>query len=93
MLRIRVASAIGSLNVEKIEIFNFAGQKLKQIEGDQLYRSPIAANQYSFVDDWWNLKDHDETSVSSGTYWVKLVARVIGTNEELTLIKKLVVVR
>ncbi len=93
MLRIRVASSIGNLSVEKIEIFNFAGQKIRQIDGAQIYATPITANQYSFVDDWWNLKDQSDVTISSGTYWVKLLARITTTNENLSLIKKLVIIR
>ncbi|MDZ7264904.1 MAG: hypothetical protein ONB16_09995 [candidate division KSB1 bacterium] len=93
LLRIRVASSIGNLAVEKIEIFNFAGQKIKQIDGTQLYTTPITANQYSFVDDWWNLKDQTDFAISSGTYWVKLQARITTTNQNLSLTKKLVIIR
>ncbi len=96
LLRIRVASSIGNITVEKIEVYNFAGQKLRELNSSQLtfyYNYPILVNQYSFADNWWNLKDQNGTSVSSGTYWVKVFGRVVNTDQSLSLIKKLVVIR
>jgi len=96
LLRIRVASAIGDITVEKIEIYNFAGQKIKNIDGSQLnfyYNYPIAVQHYSYADGWWNLKDQNGISVSSGTYWVKVVGKVVDSDEHLSHIKKLLIIR
>jgi len=95
-LRIRVSSSIGDITVEKVEIFNFAGQKIRVIDGAQLtfyYYYPIPIDQFSIADRWWNLKAQNGTDVSSGTYWIKLFARVVETNKILTRIQKLVIIR
>ena len=95
-LRIRVASSIGNITVEKIEIFNFAGQKITEIDGTRLnfyYLYPIPAQQFSYADGWWNLTDQNSVPVSSGTYWIKVVGKAVNTNKHLSHIKKLVVIR
>ena len=96
LLRIRVASAIGDITVEKIEVYNFAGQKISEITGTQLkfyYDYPIPAEQFGYADGWWNLKDQNSTSVSSGTYWVRVTGKIENTNQNLSHIKKLVILR
>lgn len=96
LLRIRVASAIGDITVELIEVYNFAGQKITAINENQLkfyYDYPIPAEQYGYADGWWNLKDQNATAVSSGTYWVKVTGKVVSTNQSLSQIKKLVILR
>jgi hypothetical protein len=96
LLRIRVFSSIGNLIVEKIEIFNFAGQKIRDIDGSQLTFSPdypIDINKYSYADSWWNLNDQNAASVSSGTYWIKVIGKNVNTNRRLSHIKKLIIIR
>jgi len=95
-LRIRVASAIDDITVEKIEIYNFAGQKITEIGEAQLdfyYIYPIPVQEFSYADGWWNLRDQNSVPVSSGTYWIKVVGRIVNTGERLSHIKKLVVIR
>ena len=95
-LRIRIASAIDDITVEKIEVFNFAGQKVTEIDGSVLnfyYFYPIPAQQFSYADGWWNLSDQNSVPVSSGTYWIKVVGKVVNTNKRLSQIKKLVIIR
>ncbi|MCI0495166.1 hypothetical protein L0Z72_09150, partial [candidate division KSB1 bacterium] len=95
-LRLRVASALGDLRVEKIEIYTFAGQRVKEIDPAQVSFStgqPIPRSVYAFSSNWWNLKDADEVAVSSGTYWIKLSGKILNTGESLSLIKKAVIIR
>lgn len=96
LLRIRIASAIGDLTLEKIEIYNFAGQKIADIDGTQLrlyYNDRIVAQQYSYADGWWDLRDQNSIPVSSGTYWIKIIGKLEDTDKHLSHIKKLVIVR
>jgi len=96
LLRIRVASSIDDITIEKIEVYNFAGQKIREIGESQLNfytRYPIPVQEYGYADSWWNLKDQNGTQVSSGTYFVKVIAKVVNTNKTLSHIKKLVIVR
>ncbi len=96
LLRIRVASSIGDLIVEKIEIFNFAGQKIAEIAGSSLkfyYAYPIPAEQFSYADNWWDLRDQNSVPISSGTYWVKVSGNTVNSNRRFSHIKKLVIVR
>lgn len=95
-LRIRIASAIGDLSMEKIEIFTFAGQLVKQIDPTQASFStglPIPKSVYGFSSSWWNLNDEGNVAVSSGTYWIKITGTVVNTGESLSLVKKVVIIR
>jgi len=96
ILRIRVASAIGDLRVDKIEIFTLAGQKVREIDATQTSFStgqPIPRNVYGFSSNWWTLKDQDDVAVSSGTYWIKVSGSVVATGENLSLVRKIVIIR
>ncbi len=96
LLRIRVASSVGELTVEKIEIYNFAGQKIAEVDGSQLefyYSYPIPAEQYSYADSWWNLTDQNSVPISSGTYWIKVLGNSVNTNKRFSHIKKFVIIR
>jgi hypothetical protein len=95
-LRIRIASAISDLRVEKIEIYTFAGQRVKEIDPVQVSFStglPIPRSVYGFSSNWWDLKGEDEVAVSSGTYWIKVSGNVVNTGESLSLVKKVVIIR
>jgi len=96
ILRIRASSSIGDLMIPRIEIYNLAGQKIREIDGSQLrfYNSyPIPLNQFSLADNWWDMKDQFGAAVSSGTYFVKMFGRIVGADQELSTIKKIVIVR
>ncbi len=95
-LRIRVASALGDLRVEKIEIYTLSGQRVKEIDPAQVSFStglPIPRSVYGFSSNWWDLKGEDAVAVSSGTYWVKVSGKAVNTGESLSLIKKAVIIR
>lgn len=96
LLRIRASSTIGSLYVNKIEIFTLAGEKIRDIQGDRLdfyYNYPIPINQYSFVDNWWDFANSNGNQVSSGTYFIKVIGRISETNTAVSKIKKFVLIR
>jgi len=96
ILRIRASSSIGTLVINKIEIYTLAGVKINEIDGSQLsfyYNYPIPVNQYGFADNWWNLKNKNGDQISSGTYFIKVYGKILETNKELSEIKKLVILR
>ena len=98
--KLRVASATGSLIVRRIEIFNLAGEKVREIDGNTLRFStglPVPNEKYGVAENWWDLMSDSGHKVSSGTYWVKVHADIIhqdtGDLERVAFFKKFVVVR
>ncbi len=95
-LQFRASSSIGTLAIERIEIFSMAGEKITEIPESQLsiyYDYPIPRLQYGFSKNWWDLRNRNGDLVSSGTYFIKISARIIETGKRLTKIKKLALIR
>ncbi|NOZ62781.1 MAG: hypothetical protein GXO74_14005 [Calditrichaeota bacterium] len=95
-LRIRIVSSIGTLAIDKIEIFTLSGAKIREILSGQLsfyYNYPIPKHQYGLADNWWNLKNANGDLVSSGTYFVKVSGHIVESGARLSSIRKLVVIR
>jgi len=99
-LRLRASSTIGDLTVEKIEIFNIAGLRVKRIQGDNIQfnlRQPIPRNVYAFSTNWWDLKNDQNEYVRSGSYWIKLYGYFTDENgmrsNLLSGFKKVVIIR
>ncbi len=96
LLKIRASSSIGNLTLTKIEIYTLAGEKITEIDGTKLtfYGAyPIPKDQFGFADNWWDRKNRDGSPVSSGTYFVKLFGKTDGSDETLTALKKLVIIK
>lgn len=98
--RLRVASATGTLTVRKVEIFNIAGEKVREISGSMLrfnVTSPIPKEKYGIADHWWDFRSDSGHQVASGTYFVKVHADLFheDTNdfERVTYIRKFVLIR
>ena len=98
--RLRVASSTGSLKVRFIEIFNFAGEKLRELDVSQLTFGPgdvVPKEQYGIAEHWWNLRNKSGHIVASGTYWAKVHADLInddtGNVEQISAIRKFVIIR
>lgn len=98
--KLRVASATGTMTVRKLEIFNIAGEKVREIDGNMLrfnVSTPIPKEKYGIADHWWDLRSDSGHQVASGTYFVKLHADLFheDTNdfEQVTYIRKFVVIR
>ncbi|OQX84510.1 hypothetical protein B6D60_09180, partial [candidate division KSB1 bacterium 4484_87] len=95
-LQFRVSSSIGKLEIEKIEIFSMAGEKITEIPEAALsmfYNYPIPPLEYGFSKNWWDLKNSSGEEVSSGTYFIKISCRFSDTNKRISKIRKLVVIR
>ena len=98
--RIRVASATGALRVRLLEIFNLAGEKVKEIDGSTLSFNvgpTVPQTEYGIAEHWWDLKNDDGQQVASGTYFVKVHADLLESNsdnfESVTYLRKFMVVR
>jgi len=98
-MRLRASSAIGNLIVERVEVYNLSGQKVKTISGAQLrfdLALPIPQNTYAYCENFWDLKNDADDYVSSGVYWIKMYGAVStngGSAETLTAIKKVIIFR
>ena len=97
--RLRLASATGSLIVRFIEVFNLAGEKVREINGAALQfttGTPVPKDRYGIADDWWDLKSDSGHKISSGTYFLKVHADLIQSNtnqlESIAIFRKFVVV-
>jgi len=100
--RLRVASSVGALTVTRIEVFNIAGEKVLEIDGQNVNfpdwgGNTVGVNRYGVIENWWNLLSDSGHQISSGTYWVKLQADVLhestNTIERLSTLAKFVVIR
>lgn len=96
-LRLRAISSISGMKLTRIEIFNLAGEKLRDISGEAVFTSTLAEDQVAFAEDWWDLLNDNGNLVSSGTYWVKFSANLLdgngGTSQSVSVIRKLLIIR
>lgn len=100
ILRLKASSAIGNLRVERIDIYNLAGQKVRTIPGERIrfdLAQPIPRNVFAYSENWWNLRNDNNQYVSSGMYFIKMVGSFTsmagGTSEKLETIKKIIIFR
>ena len=96
-LKFRAYTQIGDLHLKKIEIFNVAGEKVYDIEGETIFPQGVPDQQYGESNQWWNLLNENGNPVSSGTYFIKFSASISnGTNstsQEIGVIRKILIVR
>ncbi len=96
----RVASATGSLVVRQLEIYNIAGERVREIAGNELIFDTgisVPKERYGVVENWWDLCNDSGQKVASGTYWLKVYASLTqeDTNEtvQITIFRKFIVIR
>ncbi len=94
-LKIRIASAIGELEVIRIEIFSLSGERIMNMDGSLLNFNyyPIPKEQYGYASNWWDFRNQNGTSISSGTYFIKVHGRIVNSGKHVSLIKKLLLIR
>ncbi len=95
--RMRVKSDLGEVTVESVEIYNFAGELVIKIPGQSVTFSNSGNNiveihQWGYVDNWWNLMNSSGDNIASGTYWLRVKAR-INNQQSLSARNKFVVIR
>lgn len=98
--RLRVASATGNLIISSLEIFNLAGEKVREIAAGEIIFDTgtiIPKERFGVATNWWNLRNESGHLVSSGTYWVKLNAKLVhedtGDVENVNYLRKFVLIR
>mgnify|MGYP006277940373 FL=1 len=99
--KLRVGSSLGDVVLEQVEVFNLAGERVLDMDGANIVftdwgSNTVPINQYGILNNWWALVSDTGHPVSSGTYWVKVHARVDksdGTSEQLDALQKFVVIR
>jgi hypothetical protein len=98
--RLRLASATGSITVRFMEIFNLAGEKVREIDGSALRFSTgsvVPKDRYGIVSNWWDLTNDSGQQIASGTYFLKVHADIVPENtnnlEQVVIFRKFVVVR
>jgi len=96
-LRLRAICGIGAMRLNRIEIFNIAGEKLREISGNTVFSNPLAEDQAGIAEEWWDLLNESGNPVSSGTYWVKFSADLLDgsgeTTQAVNVIRKLLIIR
>lgn len=99
-IKLRAASTIGDLTVEKIEIYNLAGLRVRLIHGENIQFNlgqPIPRDIYAFSGNWWDLTNDQSEPVRSGVYWIKMYGYFTDENgkrsSQLSDFKKVVIIR
>ncbi|KAA3657459.1 MAG: hypothetical protein DWQ10_13220 [Calditrichaeota bacterium] len=101
VMRMRIEAYTGSLTVEKIEIYNLAGELVNTINVSDINMdrgTRISSKTRSTSQGiWWNFSDQHGNQVSSGTYFARLVGRFTDEltmqTEDVTFLRKFVIVR
>lgn len=98
--RLKASSAIADLRVERVEIYNLAGQLVRSIPGENIrfdLSQPIPRNVFSYAENWWDFRNENNQYISSGMYFIKMIGSVAnggeGSSEEIEAIKKIIIFR
>jgi len=100
-LRLGVVANTGDVLIERIEIYNIAGERIRMLEGADLpFRSLISRGRAAATQKgnfWWNFRTDAGAAVTSGTYWAKIYLRFTdsgtGTTQVATAMRKFVIVQ
>ncbi|KAA3619453.1 MAG: hypothetical protein DWQ05_01660 [Calditrichaeota bacterium] len=99
-MRLRIEAYTGSLTLEKIEIYNLAGESVKTINASEfnLDRGPSISikTRSTTQGQWWDFTNKYGEQVGSGTYFARLIGEFtdeLGQKEDVTFLRKFVIVR
>lgn len=98
-IKLRAQVNTGQLTLQRAEIFNIAGERVKTIPAGQIIfgiTSTISASEGAVVAmDWWNVQGDDNRPVASGTYFAKFHVTLseAGSVNQVTAIRKLVILQ
>ncbi|MCA9731298.1 MAG: hypothetical protein H6696_01110 [Deferribacteres bacterium] len=100
-MRMRIEAYTGSLTLNKIEIYNLAGELVKSLDagvfGLDHGASITSKTRSTSSGRWWDFTDQYGNQVSSGTYFARLVGRFTDEltmrTEDVTFLRKFVIVR
>lgn len=98
LLRLRAFTNIGDLRLDKVEIFNIAGEKVREIEGTDIFDAPIPELQFrETLNVWWDFENDSGDPIASGTYWIKFSANLDNTenggSQSISVLKKFLLLR
>jgi hypothetical protein len=98
--RIAVVARTVNMDVQRLEIYNFAGERVRSMSSQELpFSSQIQRNNQALSREnglWWDFKTDDGSSVAPGTYWARLEVLVTdptGRTQKTTALRKFVIVR
>jgi len=99
-LRLAVVANTGDVSIQRIEIYNLAGERVRSLEGANIILQTImrggaaATPKGNF---WWNLRNDSGALAASGTYWAKIYVRFTdstsGATQATTALRKFVIVQ
>lgn len=100
-LRFGAVANNGDVLINRIEIYNLAGERVRSLEGANLpFQTVISRGQVAATQrggNWWNLRNEAGDMVASGTYWAKVYLRYTdaasGATQETTAMRKFVIVQ
>jgi hypothetical protein len=99
-LRLAAVANSGDMTLQRIEIYNLAGERIRTIPGDGLRfsgQAVITRRQPAFAENWWDFRTDNGALAAAGTYWAKFYAlltdQVSGRTQAVTTLRKFVIIR
>jgi hypothetical protein len=99
-LRLAVVANTGDVSIQRIEIFNLAGERVRSLEGANVMLQSILRGSASATPKgnyWWDLRNDSGVAAASGTYWAKIFLRFTdatsGATQATTALRKFVIVQ
>lgn len=98
--RLRMEAYTGDVTLEKIEIYNLAGERVRTVDISQIDMdrgvSIRKESRSTSRNQWWDLRSENDALISSGTYWAKFYVRFddgIQPPGQRILIRKFIVIQ
>lgn len=97
--KLRICAATGVLEVEKVEIYNIAGERIRTLKASELgldAGTRITAGTCSYSNNWWDLKTENGFMAGSGTYWAKFTGKftdATGQTSDIDSMRKFAIIR
>jgi hypothetical protein len=98
LFRLAAIANSGDMSVDRIEIYNLAGMRIRTIPGNTLRFSGqqiIARRQPAFADRWWDFRTDDGALAAAGTYWAKFYATLTDQDgtRAVTSLRKFIIIQ
>jgi hypothetical protein len=93
------AAFSGDLVVQKVDIFNLAGERIATLNASDLALNAgpvVPAGSCSVSNNWWNLQTEAGTPAASGTYWARFTADFTdqtGSTTTITFMRKFILIQ
>ncbi len=97
--RLRVCAFTGDLELEKVEIYNLAGDRVRTLTANELRLDAgpsVAVGTCSVSNRWWDLRTQNGMLAASGTYWAKFIGTfrdASGRRSRISTLQKFVLVQ